>query len=354
MLLAEWRNSLCVKLYAIDVLARGQSVTAPNARLRKLDTNPITASTSEVRAFACIRDENLRLPFLLDYHRRLGVGRFFFIDNGSTDGSLEYLLEQEDCHVFGSSGKFFAENVDPPVWSNALRSVFGDGHWCLSLDADEMFVYPHCEDISLPTFCQYLDDSGANAVVALVVDMYGDGPIVDVSYKRGENFLGACPYFDRALGYEVAEDSGYPPVLTFSRFRERAFWSGEHRRQRPPCITQVPLVKWSKGTAYLVAQHSLNFAKLSELQAGVLHFKFLPGFYKSIGASLAENDKIREKGLEERKTYIDTLTSNPNLTLLYGGSERYRDSGQLVQLGWMKTAADYEDFVLGQQRRGAA
>jgi len=329
-------------------------VSAPNSRLHKLDANPIPAASSEVRAFACIKDENLRLPFLLEYHRRLGVSRFFFIDNGSSDGSLEYLLEQADCHVFGCGGKFFAENVDPPVWSNALRSVYGEGHWCLSLDADEMFVYPHCEDIPLGEFCRYLDNAGASAVVALVVDMYGEGPILRASYERGKSFLAACPYFDRALGYELPVDNGCPPVLTFSRFRERAFWSGQTKRQRPPCITQVPLVKWQKGTAYLVAQHSLNFARLSELQAGVLHFKFLPGFYKSIGASLQDNERVREKGLEERRAYVDALNSNPDLTLVYSGSVRYRDSGQLVDLGWMKTSGPYEDHALSQLRRGAA
>ena len=329
-------------------------MSSPNARMRKLDTNIIPATSSEVRAFACIKDENLRLPYLLEYHRRLGVGRFFFIDNGSTDGSLEYLLEQDDCHVFGCSGKFFAENVEPPVWSNALRTVYGEGHWCLSLDADEMFVYPHCEDVPLGNFCQYLGKSGVSAVVALVIDMYGEGPILRATYERGKSFLAAFPYFDRALGYEIPVDDGYPPVLTFSKFRERAFWSGQHKRQRPPCITQVPLVKWQKGTAYLVAQHRLNFARLSDLQAGVLHFKFLPGFHKSIGASLKENDSVREKGLEERRTYIDTLRSNPDLTLLYGGSVRYRDSRQLVDLGWMKTSASYEDQVRAQRRRGAA
>jgi hypothetical protein len=116
----------------------------------------------------------------------------------------------------------------------------------------------------------------------------------------------------------------------------------------------VPLVKWQKGTAYLVAQHNLNFARLSELQAGVLHFKFLPGFYKSIGASLQDNESVREKGLEERKAYIDTLKSNPDLTLVYSGSVRYQDSGQLVNLGWMKTSGPYEDYALAQLRRGAA
>jgi len=284
----------------------------------------------------------------------LGISRFFFIDNGSTDGSLEYLLEQDDCHVFGCSGKFFAENVEPPVWSNALRGVHGEGHWCLSLDADEMFVYPRCEDVPLGKFCQYLDNLDVSAVVALVIDMYGEEAILRATYERGKSFLSACPYFDRALGYEVPLDSGYPSVLTRSKFRERAFWSGQHKRRHPPCITQVPLVKWQKGMAYLVAQHALNFARLSDLQTAVLHFKFLPGFYKSIATSLKENDKVKEQGLDERRAYVDALRRDPDLALLGSDSVRYRDASQLVDLGWMKTSAPYEDYVRAQLQRGAA
>jgi len=277
------------------------------------------------------------------------VHRFFFIDNGSTDGTRDYLQAQSDCHVFDCGGRFFAENVEPPLWSNALRNVYGDGHWCLSLDADEMFVFPHCEDLSITDLCHYLEREGSNALLSLVIDMYGAEEVLSSSYKRGERFLDACPYFDPDLGDEIEVEGGCPPVLTFSKFRKRAFWSKQDRAQRPPCITQVPLVKWSKETNYLVAQHSLNSGRLSALQAGVLHFKFFPGFYESIAASLEQNATVAEKGLQERKTYLDTLERNPTLTLLHDRSERYKNSRQLVELGWMRTSSAYEEFAEGRR-----
>lgn len=107
-------------------------------QLVKLDRHHVPSTKGEVRAFACIKNEIMRLPFLLDYHRKLGVDRFFFIDNGSTDGTVEFLQGERDCHCFHSDGNFFADNVEPPRWTNALRNVFGDGYWSLSLDADEM------------------------------------------------------------------------------------------------------------------------------------------------------------------------------------------------------------------------
>src|SRR5688572_12712106 len=129
------------------------------SQLRKLDENAVPDAPGEIRGFACVKNEATRLPFMLDYHREIGVDRFFIIDNGSDDGTTEFLGEQRDCHTFHCDGNFFAENVEPPRWTNALRNVFGTDHWCLSLDADEMFLYPECERVSLREFCDYLDHS---------------------------------------------------------------------------------------------------------------------------------------------------------------------------------------------------
>ncbi|MBV8060344.1 MAG: glycosyltransferase family 2 protein, partial [Alphaproteobacteria bacterium] len=44
-----------------------------------------------------VRNELVRLPYLLEYHRKLGIKQFFFIDNLSTDGTLDYIKSQPDC-----------------------------------------------------------------------------------------------------------------------------------------------------------------------------------------------------------------------------------------------------------------
>jgi hypothetical protein len=316
-----------------------------NSQLRKLDHRPIGSTKSEIRGFACVRNEILRLPYFLEYHRCLGVQRFFFIDNVSDDGTEEYLMAQKDCHLFHSEGNFFAENVHPPVWTNSLLNVFGDGHWCLTLDADEMFVYPHCESIDLHRLCSYLDQRASEALAAWVIDMYGEGPIVEAKYKRGRSFLEACPYFDPQPGWTISVEDSCPSVQMFGGVRERVFWQGIYKKKLPPCISTVPLIKWRKGMAYLAAQHFIADAKLSELHSTVLHFKFLTGFYEGIISSIKQNKGVAEKGLEERSSYIDALARNPKLSLRNKHSVRYGGSKQLIELGWMKTSPDFESFV---------
>jgi Glycosyl transferase family 2 len=97
---------------------------------QRLDTRPLPDTRGECRAFLTVRDEGVRLPYLLDYHRRLGVDRFFINDNRSTDHSREYALSQPDCHVFASDGSFREANQGNGVSTSlqlALMVTLGDG-----------------------------------------------------------------------------------------------------------------------------------------------------------------------------------------------------------------------------------
>src|SRR5215471_18629433 len=95
--------------------------------LLRIDTRPINYDRREIRAFIVARNELLRLPQTLDHSRRLGVARFFVVDNGSTDGSKQFLLAQSDCHVFVTHGSHL-ESGYGVEWQNALLNEYGIYH----------------------------------------------------------------------------------------------------------------------------------------------------------------------------------------------------------------------------------
>lgn len=51
-------------------------------------------SAGDVLLVSTLRNERIRLPYFLKYYRDMGVSHFLIIDNGSDDGSREYLAEQ--------------------------------------------------------------------------------------------------------------------------------------------------------------------------------------------------------------------------------------------------------------------
>ena len=171
------------------------------AGLERLDNRPTDVLDGAILCFAFFRDEVLRLPYFLDYHRALGVGRFFVIDNSSTDGTTPLLLAQRDVHVFAAPGSY-AASLCGVTWLNALLAAYAIGHWALTLDADELLVYPACETLPLRAFTAHLARAGANALSGFLLDMYGAGPIRTAHYQPGAPFLATCPFFDADTNHE--------------------------------------------------------------------------------------------------------------------------------------------------------
>jgi hypothetical protein len=313
--------------------------------LEKLDDKPIDTGIGEVLCFAGIRNEIDRFPRFLEHYRSIGVNRFFILDNGSNDGTRDYVISQPDCHCFHTEGSHFAKNVEPPNWVNTLLRVHGIDHWCISVDGDELFVYPDYETIRVSQLCKFLDETGVDALSAAMIDMYGNGPIAQARYHTDKSFLEQNPYFDRTPGWLRPNDGGYPPIQMFGGVRERTFWRSKHRLKYPPCITKVPLVKWKRGTQYKIAQHVITPVILSDLHAGLLHFKFLTGFVSKTRSSVEENEKVQERGLNERAVYMAVLKENPSLSFMSDLSIKYTGSAQLTKLGWMRSSVQYKRFV---------
>src|SRR5690349_8804254 len=128
----------------------------PSSDITRLDTQDIPDDLSEIRLFAVMKNESLRVPYFLRYYRRLGVKRFFIIDNDSDDGMTEYLLQQSDCAVFHTKGSY-AHSRAGLAWLNPLMDRFGADRWVILADADELFVYPGSEGKPLHQLCDWLD-----------------------------------------------------------------------------------------------------------------------------------------------------------------------------------------------------
>lgn len=341
--------------------------------LVRLDAQPTPDDKSELRLFAVVKDESLRLPYFLQYYRRAGVRRFFFVDNDSTDGTTGFLLDQPDCCVFHTRASYASSRAGV-TWLNSLLDLYGDRHWIIIADADELLVYPQSEVSDLPALCQWLDRRKLQGLFALLLDMYSDRPLQDIAYTRGDDFLNACHYFDRdyhfvrRLGLPLLgppcpeiEPIGGPRLrLCFPSQNTAQLWPrlrvkivrrmtrlGERLGLPKPSggegvATQafkVPLVRWQRGYAFLTS-HRLNRIRLAPLTGALLHFKYFQDFGHRVQQAI--DSGMHFDGSAEYKRYGELLSRNPSLSLTYTGSEQYRTSGDLVRLNLIKSDPEWE------------
>ncbi|MGG5823773.1 glycosyltransferase family 2 protein [Falsiroseomonas sp. HW251] len=340
------------------------------------DERPVPDAASEIRLFGVLRDEKLRLPYFLDYYRKLGVTRFLLIDNMSRDGSGEFLLQQPDCHVFFTEGSYLQSRAGV-TWLNSLLDTFGLSHWIVLADIDELLVYPDCEQADLPRFCAWLDRAGHEAMYALLLDMYSKQPMRDLRYEQGEDFRQACPYHDgtyylvRRFGFPNP-GSAFPPFehiggprlrLCFAEQLTPALWPrlrpkverralavahmlGLLRGRQPPNVAtqafKVPLVKWKAGNAF-VTSHRLNPVKLAPVTGALLHFKYFQDFSRRIEDALESGEHYG--GSVEYRRYAELLAADPTLSLADAGSVAYASSQGLVERGLIRTSPDWAPEV---------
>ena len=308
--------------------------------LTRLDARAIPVRPNEVRCFATVRNEAVRLPHFLDYHRNLGIDRFFVVDNASEDGSAEYLLAQSDVHVFHTS-ESYATSRFGVAWLNELLDGHGVGHWTLTLDADELLVYPLSETVDIHRLTSFLSQAQADGLVTFLLDMYSRAPIRETSYSPGSPFLAACRYFDRDT-YHQKDANGIP---VRGGPRHRLFWRGHERPKPSPVLKKGPLVRWRAGLAYEASTHLIADLRLPRTVTGaLLHFKFFADLYTN-----AEKETERKEHWDSAAQYAaywSVLEQNPALSAFFEGSMRYENSMQLVETGLLRMPEDYAQFVV--------
>lgn len=329
-------------------------------------------ASDEIRLFARCRNERLRLPAFLSHYRRLGVNRFFLVDNGSTDGSVDFLDEQTDVHVFRVTSRYSEAGMGID-WMNALLARFGAGRWCVTVDIDELLMFPASEHVSLRTLTAYFDRRGFNALACMLLDMYPPRRLDESGYVAGEDLIAACPFFDTAP-YERIRVDNCPDELIRGGVRERVFFSefrnrgvaarlydallyklifripvlGDLRgvralaRPTPPCLTKVPLVRWDESSQYLQSTHWISSKTVASDTGVLLHFKFLQDFHRRAVQEAARGEHWNNAS--EYRRYAALLEQQPDLTLISQASTRFESTAQLVELGLMQETDDWKRY----------
>lgn len=301
-------------------------------RLTAVTDRTAGIAKSDILAFAVIRDEAERLPYFLEHHRQLGVRHFLVVDNGSQDGGDRWLAGQGDVSLWTTGDSYRASRFGLD-WVNSLLMRHGSGHWCLTLDADELLVYPDHDRSDLRALTAWLEARGAEAMAAMMVELYPKGPLSAAYHTAGQNPVEVLPYFD-PQGYDRTEMPRYRHVSIRGGPRRRVFFADQP--DLAPHLHKVPLIRWHWRYAYLSSTHLALPARLNagflrpDLPTGaLLHTKFMP---RVLERSEQERQRAEHFTHPDRYgAYYDGLADDPDLW--FEGSARYEGADQLERLG---------------------
>jgi len=303
-----------------------RSVTNRTDRIRRGD----------ILLFCTLRNERVRLPYFLKYYRDLGVAHFIFVDNGSDDGSREYLAQQEDASVWTTQASYKRARFGVD-WLNALKRRYAHGHWVLVVDVDEFFIYPFCDTRPLQALTDWLDASAIKSFSAMLLDMYPKGPIDAVPYAEGQDPFEIACWFDPG-NYTIQRNHRYQNLWIQGGPRARVFFADDPARA--PALNKIPLVKWHRRNAYVSSTHMLLPRGLNrtydewggEKASGcLLHAKFLHTFVEKSAEELQRRQHYGAS--REYRAYNEGLNEDRELWCKW--SERYINWRQLEILGLM-------------------
>ena len=311
------------------------------ARLRQGELTTLHDNTNSIRPHdillvCCLRNERIRLPYFLEYYRKQGISHFLFIDNGSDDGSADYLQGQKDISVWHTTASYKRARFGID-WVNWLLRRYGHGHWCLTVDVDELFVYPFCDSRPLRALTDWLDTSGLRTFGSMMLDMYPKGRIDAHPYREGQDPLQIAAWFD-AGNYTFKKNASLGNLWIQGGPRARAFFRDEPAAA--PALNKIALVKWHRNYVYVSSTHMLLPRGLNltydesggEKASGcLLHTKFIDTL-----TSKAEEEMQRGEHFASSREYLayrEGLRTHPDLWSNW--SEQYINWRQLEILGLM-------------------
>lgn len=308
----------------------------------KYDTRKINIDKKDILLICVVYNEMLRLSFFLNYYRNLGITKFFFIDNNSNDGSLEFLLNQPDCHVFWTDDSY-PLSASGIYWvHHLLDNYIPENQWCIHADADEFLVYPHCENHKLPTLTQYLDKHGYEAIASFMLDMYPKDINSQLSITQDDDLLKISPYFYNNYQFFYQDTSPYirPVGGIFQHY-------GIYDRR-----VKTALFKANKELRFLSATHASTPTKIANISSVYFHFKMIGDFYQK---SIIEQNRKEHAGggrayTQYARIYESFNGENFDFTSL-DKTVKYKNSQQLIQLGLIKTSNEWNNFILDKNTK---
>ena len=315
----------------------------------------VTIEPDELVVLCVVRDGRPYVRSFVEHYASMGVKHMVFLDNGSTDGTVE-TLQKYDVTVLRTTLPF--RNYQLHMRRYLIRR-FGKGRWSLTVDMDELFDYPYSDVVDLSSLLRYLNNGGYTAVVAQMLDMFPEKPLNSLAGDEGEladsedEPLKELHRFYDISGVRVQDYyplGGNNNVLTNEEIR----WFRDgikttlfgHRAM----LSKHPLVFFD-GKIIPVdgTMHRTSNARVADFSCVLFHYKLLDRLYEQALRAVAEKNYPNRH--EKYEKYVIALEQNPELQIKRETAREMESVNDLVENQFLVVSGDYMVWVDAEEEK---
>src|SRR5215217_133258 len=335
-----------------------------------------------------VRDGRPYVKSFVEHYTSMGVKHMVFLDNGSTDGTVEALKSYDNVTVLRTTLPFKRYKVSIKQY---LMERFGRERWSLCADIDELFDYPYSDVVGLDSLLRYLTERSYTAVAAQMLDMFPEEPLseaaseedeplkerhrlYDISNMGKESYssviVGARDHWiHRNAGYEISQIRAWDHWA--AKNEPRGHWcfrracgtgnvlaNGDIQVYKDgiqntvfgggPPLTKHPLVFIDEKVKPMdISMHSVSEARIADLTCVLLHHKFLNHFYE-VARRAVRQGRYGNKRYEE---FLAVLEKNPELSVKGEHARELRSVNNLVENGFLIVSEDYMELVYKEEEK---
>lgn len=306
----------------------------------------IECEHSDFIVVCLVKNGEFFIEDFLTYYRNLGASRIVFVDNGSTDKTLD--IAKRDSLVTIFSCHLPVKSFESDMRRLAATTFCRSQQWCLFVDMDEYFDYPGREVLSMKELLTYLNDSHYSSVIGQMMDMYPQKPlsgdIDDTKY-----FLKTHCYYETESVNHYDYYSKSNPLLYFlsenklsdsniqflvGGVRERVFGTQN-------ILTKHPLVRIQRGVIPSVHPHCSSRVVCADFSVLLRHYKFAGDFALRLQKEVAS--KTWEHG--ENEKYLQKFEDDFPILYKEGTSLKFTNTIDLLNTKFLYASANFSEFL---------
>ncbi|MEJ7841872.1 MAG: glycosyltransferase family 2 protein [Rubrobacter sp.] len=306
-------------------------------------------AANELVVLVLLRNGRPYIDQFVEHYFSLGAKHIVFLDNGSTDGSVEAMRNHDNVTVLRTGLPYKRYNV---AMKRYCIRRFGRGRWTLTVDIDELFEYPFSDVVSLKNLLGYLNDNSYTAVVSYMLDMFPEKPLSEETTIEGELLKETHRFYDlsdiSSQDYYDIGDIGN----TLSNEEIVILKGGVQKKvfQFSPLLTKHPLVFLDDEIRPMdLSDHWAGNARIADFTGVLLHYKLAANLYGLVRREVEERRYISRHGKYDK--YAKVLEEAPSVLIKSDTSRELKSVNDLVGSRIVSLSEQYMRFVEDEERK---